>query len=82
MELHRRRGKREERSIEGRESLKALKLKVLLNKVTQPSVKFLYRIYIKIRRILFATPLEKNELEKYHITSINCIMSETLADRL
>ena len=59
----------EERSIEGRrkhagrESLKVLKLKVLLNTVTQPSVKFFYRIYIMIPRIIFATPLEKTKLQ-------------------
>ena len=69
MEQQRRREKREERGIKGRrkdagrESLKVLKLKVLLNTVTQPSVKFLYRIYIMIRRIIFATPLEKTEIE-------------------
>ena len=47
MEQHRRREKSEERGIEGRgkdagrESLKVLKLKVLLNTVTQSSVKFI-----------------------------------------
>ena len=69
MEQHRRREKGEERGIEGRrkdagrELLKELKLKVLLNTETLPSVKFLYRIYIMIRRIIFATPLEKTKLE-------------------
>ena len=63
MEQHRRREKSEERGIEGRgkdagrESLKVLKLKVLLNTVTQSSIKFLYRIYFTIRRIILATEL-------------------------
>ena len=63
VEQHRRREKSEERGIDGRgkdagrESLKLLKLKVLLNTVTQSSVKFLYRIYFTIRRIIFATEL-------------------------
>ena len=62
MEQRRRREKREERGIEGsrkdagRESLKVLKLKVLLNTVTKPSVKFLYRIFIMMQRIIFAIP--------------------------